>query len=144
HDTRTGTLSRRRRPRYSAAAQIPQTERASRSAAAGRPLVSPDMAAAAASLSHLLLAPKPKAQPDPPPLRSRRRRPAPAISAAASDLLSPAPSLKSCLAAGASSSSPSPPPSPSSPPCRPAWGTCGKSSIMCPKSRVNDLEMDHR
>ena len=58
------------------------------------------MAAAAASLSYLLLAPKPKAQLDPPPLRSRRRRPGPAISAAASDLLSPAPSLKSCLAAG--------------------------------------------
>ncbi|KAK3129647.1 hypothetical protein QOZ80_6BG0482800 [Eleusine coracana subsp. coracana] len=65
--------------------------------------------AAAASLSHLLLAPKPKPNQIRAPLPSRRacvslprsRRPSPAISAAvASDLISPAPSLKSRLAAG--------------------------------------------
>ncbi|KAL6846724.1 hypothetical protein ACP4OV_024172 [Aristida adscensionis] len=67
--------------------------------------------AAAAALSHLLAPkPKPKAQPNPSPLPSRcsatplprrRRASSPAISAAAaSELLSPAPSLKSRLAAG--------------------------------------------
>lgn len=63
--------------------------------------------AAAASLNHLLLAPKPRTHPNPsrPPSRSitpqpRRRPPATAISAVASDFLSPAPSLKSRLAAG--------------------------------------------
>ncbi|KAJ1290515.1 hypothetical protein BS78_02G250000 [Paspalum vaginatum] len=64
-------------------------------------------AAAACSLSHLLLAPK--AQPNPSlvpsrhiatPLPRRGRRCTTAVSAAASDLLSPAPSLKSRLAAG--------------------------------------------
>ncbi|CAN6225202.1 unnamed protein product [Urochloa humidicola] len=71
------------------------------------------MAAAASSLSHLLLTPKPRTHPNPSRLPSRwaaaatsplprRRRLTPAISAsaAASDLLSPAPSLKSRLAAG--------------------------------------------
>ncbi|CAN6205261.1 unnamed protein product [Urochloa humidicola] len=70
-------------------------------------------AAAAASLSHLLLAPKPRTHPNPsrlpsrwaagatpPPPRRRRLTPAISASAAASDLLSPAPSLKSRLAAG--------------------------------------------
>ncbi|GJM99321.1 hypothetical protein PR202_ga16411 [Eleusine coracana subsp. coracana] len=65
-------------------------------------------AAAAASLSHLLLAPKPKSNQSRVSLPSRlavslprSRRPSPAISAAvASDHISPAPSLKSRLAAG--------------------------------------------
>lgn len=65
--------------------------------------------AAAASLSHLLLAPKPKHNQIRAPLPSgracvsspRSRRPSPAISAALeSDLLAPAPTLKSRLAAG--------------------------------------------
>jgi len=66
------------------------------------------MAAASASLSHLLLTPRRRTHPNPShhpsrPITTalpRRRRPAPAISAAASDLLSPAPSLKSRLATG--------------------------------------------
>jgi 2-keto-3-deoxy-L-rhamnonate aldolase RhmA len=69
------------------------------------------MAATASFLSHLLLAPKrrPKTQPNPSHLPSQRitdrlpcrgRRSSVAVSAAASDLLSPAPSLKSRLAAG--------------------------------------------
>jgi len=65
-------------------------------------------ASASASLSHLLLAPRRRTHPNPShhpsrPITTalpRRRLPAPAISAAASDLLSPAPSLKSRLAAG--------------------------------------------
>lgn len=65
-------------------------------------------AAAAASLSHLLVAAKPRTHPNLSRLPSRpittslprRRRTAPAISAGAPDLLSPVPSLKSRLAAG--------------------------------------------
>lgn len=68
-------------------------------------------AAAAASLSHALVVPKsyPKTQPSPShlpsrhiatPLPSRGRRSSLAVSAVASDLLTPAPSLKSRLAAG--------------------------------------------
>ncbi|KAG2644749.1 4-hydroxy-2-oxovalerate aldolase-like [Panicum virgatum] len=65
-------------------------------------------ASASASLSHLLLAPRRRTHPNPSHHSSRpittalprRRLPAPAISAAASDLLSPAPSLKSRLASG--------------------------------------------